>query len=197
MESMESLHYYLTAFLDLLKDVPPFYHCPPGAVNLPGRPRSFLILKSSIQVKTTEDSNCDQPQKSIDYFQCLGSPKPLNYRTKAETPLEVAIPVCAKPHRSGFFTSIVLAWSYIISCRWAEILQLAGEESQILHEQGMQIEDSFWDIVTESYWVARVKKHKGVFYSPWMLRREGATKKQYVDRVHHLWFLSANQSLKR
>ncbi|KAE8373038.1 hypothetical protein BDV26DRAFT_301345 [Aspergillus bertholletiae] len=171
------LHDYLTAFLSLFEDVPPFYRDPPEAVNVSGRPRSFLVLKSSLQVRTTEVPNCDQPQKSIDYLQCLGSPAPVTYRTKAETQLEAAIPVCAKPFRSGYFTSIVLAWSYIISCRWVEILQQAGEESQILHEQGMQIEDSFWDIVTQGRWVARVKTRKGVFYSPWMLRREGATNK--------------------
>ncbi|KAE8350625.1 hypothetical protein BDV28DRAFT_162842 [Aspergillus coremiiformis] len=174
---METFHDYLTAFLSLLEDVPPFYRGPPGAVNVSGKPGSFLVLKSSLQVKTTEVPNCDQPQKSIDYLQCLGSPAPVTYRSKAETQLEAAIPVCANPFRSGYFTSIVLAWSYIISCRWVEILQQAGEESQILHEQGMQIEDSFWDIVTQGRWVARVKTRKGVFYSPWMLKREGIINK--------------------
>ncbi|KAE8331401.1 hypothetical protein BDV39DRAFT_189813 [Aspergillus sergii] len=129
--------------LRLFENIPPFYHCPPGAVNISGRPKSFLKL--------------------IDYLQCLGSPAPVKYRTKTETKLEAAIPVCAKPLCSGYFTNIVLAWSYIISCRWVEILQYAGEESQILHEYGMQIEDSFWDIVTQGC----------VFYSPWMVRREG------------------------
>ncbi|RAH48639.1 uncharacterized protein BO95DRAFT_471552 [Aspergillus brunneoviolaceus CBS 621.78] len=136
LEGTESLHYYITAFLDLLKDVPSFYACPPGAVQL-----------------TTEDSNCEQDHKFIDYLQCFGSPAPVFYRTKAETQPEVSIPTCARPLRSGFLTSIILAWSYIISCRWVEILQRAGEKSQILHDQGMQIEESFWDI-------ARVENQK-------------------------------------
>ncbi|PIG88745.1 hypothetical protein AARAC_000503 [Aspergillus arachidicola] len=178
LEGTECFQYYLSAFLGLFENIPPFYHCPPGAVNISGRPKSFLVLKSSLQVKTTEDSNCNKPQKSIDYLQCLGSPAPVKYRTKAETKLEAAIPVCAKPLRSGYFTNIVLAWSYIISCRWVEILQQAGEESQILHEHGMQVEDSFWDIVTQGYWVARAEKFKGVFYSPWMVRREGSRNKR-------------------
>ncbi|BAE54614.1 unnamed protein product [Aspergillus oryzae RIB40] len=179
LEGTESFQYYLSAFLGLFENIPPFYHCPPGAANISGRPKSFLVLKSSLQVKTTEDSNCDQPQKSTDYLQCLGSPAPVKYRTKTETKLEAAIPVCVKPLRSGYFTNIVLAWSYIISCRWVEILKQAGEESQILHQLGMQIEDSFWDIVTQGCWVARVEKFKGVFYSPWMVRREGSTNKRY------------------
>ncbi|KNG90611.1 hypothetical protein ANOM_001329 [Aspergillus nomiae NRRL 13137] len=163
-EGTESFQYYLTAFLDLLDNIPPFYHRLPGAVNTSGENDGRF--------------NCDQPQKSIDYLQCLGCPAPVTYRTKAEAQLDAAIPICAKPLRSGYFTSIVLAWSYIISCRWVEILQQAGEESQIFHEQGMQIEDDFWDVITQGYWVARVKKHKGAFYSPWMLRREGTSIKR-------------------
>ncbi|KAE8151315.1 hypothetical protein BDV25DRAFT_128842 [Aspergillus avenaceus] len=151
-----SLEYHLTSFLGLLKDVPLFYHCPPAAVNISGRRKSYLILKSSLQIKTTEDPNCDQPQKPIDYLQCLGSPAPVKYRTKAETQLEAAIPVSGKAVRSGYFTT-------------------GGEKSRILHEQEMRIEDSFWDIVTQGRWVAWVKKGKGVFYSPWMLKEEGTT----------------------
>ncbi|RAH72565.1 uncharacterized protein BO66DRAFT_26040 [Aspergillus aculeatinus CBS 121060] len=178
LEGTESLHYYITAFLNLLKDVPSFYACPPGAVQLSGRAKSFLVLKSSLQVGTTEDSNCEQDHKFMDYLQCFGSPAPVFYRTEAETQAEVSIPTCARPLRSGFLTSIVLAWSYIISCRWVEILQRAGEKSQILHDQGMQIEESFRDIVTQDSWKARVENQKGAFYSPWMFRREGTSRKR-------------------
>ncbi|KAE8410183.1 hypothetical protein BDV36DRAFT_302996 [Aspergillus pseudocaelatus] len=177
LANTKTFHDYLTAFLGLLEDVPQFYCNPPEAVNVSGRPGSFLVLQSSLEVKTTEVSNCDQSQKSIDYLQCLGSPAPATYRTKAETQPEATIPVYAKSFCSGYFTSIVLAWSYIISCRWVEILQQAGEDSQILHERGMQIKDAFWDIVTQGRWVARVKTRKGVYYSPWMLRREGTINK--------------------
>ncbi|OJJ96597.1 hypothetical protein ASPACDRAFT_54470 [Aspergillus aculeatus ATCC 16872] len=178
LEGTESLHSYITAFLDLLKDVPSFYACPPGAVQLSGRARSFLVLKSSLQMRTTEDSNCEQDHKFIDYLQCFGSPAPVFYRTKAETQPEVSIPTCAKPLRAGYLTSIVLAWSYIIPCRWVEILQRAGENSQILHDQGMQMEESFWDMVTQDCWEARVENQNGAFYSPWMFRRQGASRKR-------------------
>lgn len=57
LEYTESFQYYLEAFLGLLENVPPFYYCPRGAVNISGRPKSFLILKSSLHLKTTEDSN--------------------------------------------------------------------------------------------------------------------------------------------
>ncbi|KAE8368153.1 hypothetical protein BDV27DRAFT_168509 [Aspergillus caelatus] len=131
LEGTESFQYYLEAFLGLLENVPPFYYCPRGPVNISDRPKSFLILK-----------------------------------TKEKTQLKAAIPVRTKSLRSGYFTSIM------------EILQQAGEKSQILHEPGIQIENSFWDIATQGYWVARVEKFKGVFYSPWMLRREYTKKKR-------------------
>ncbi|PYI21877.1 hypothetical protein BO99DRAFT_327433 [Aspergillus violaceofuscus CBS 115571] len=178
LEGTESLDYYISAFLNLLKDVPPFYNCPLGTVQLSGRAKSFLVLKSSLQMRTTEDSNCEQDHRFIDYLQCVGSPSPVLYWTKTETQLEVSIPTCAKPLRSGYLTNIVLAWSYIISCRWVEILQRAGEKSQILHDQGMQVGESFWDIVTQDCWKARVKNQNGAFYSPWMFRREGTSLKR-------------------
>ena len=194
-EQYDTLILYTRAFLDLLKDVPPFFHCPPEHINITGRPKSFLVLRSSLCIQTTEDSNCNQTQKSIDYLQCIGSPKPVTYRTKTESQSHAAIPVSGNILRSGYFTSIVLAWSYIISCCWVEILQQAGEESQILHDRDTQMKDSFWDIVTQGCWVAHVKKQKGIFYSPWMLRREGATEKRYVhNRYPHL--VSTNKYLK-
>lgn len=42
LEHHGTLFRYARAFLDLLKDVPPFFHCPPEHVNLTGRPKSFL-----------------------------------------------------------------------------------------------------------------------------------------------------------
>lgn len=192
----DTLSRYARAFLDLLKDVPPFFHRPPEHVNLTGRPKAFLILRSSLLIQTTGDSNCNQTQKPIDYLQCIGSPKPVTYRTNTETQLHTTVSISGNVLRSGYFTSIALAWSYIISCYWVEILQQAGEESQILHNGDTQIEDSFWDIVTQGCWVAHVKKQKGIFYSPWMLRREGATEKRYAHRTDYLHLVSANGSLK-
>ncbi|BCR98886.1 uncharacterized protein AKAW2_40569A [Aspergillus luchuensis] len=46
----------------------------------------------------------------------------------------------------------------------------------MLHENGMQIEDSFWYLVTQGCWRALVKKETAKFCSPWMLTSEGAKK---------------------
>ncbi|KAL4866275.1 hypothetical protein BDV12DRAFT_137779 [Aspergillus spectabilis] len=82
-----------------------------------------------------------------------------------------------RPIHSGYFTGIVLAWSYIISCRWVEILERAGESSQMMHDKSEQ-PGCFWDRVTQSRWTAQVKCRKGVAYSPWILRGDGIPIKQ-------------------
>ncbi|PLB50915.1 hypothetical protein P170DRAFT_493067 [Aspergillus steynii IBT 23096] len=153
------------AFFGLLKNVPLFLHEPPKHLKILGRPKSFLTLRSSLCIRTTDHPSCTQPEKSIDFLQCLGSPKPVTYKT-AETRFH-EISFAGHTLRSGYFTSIVLAWSYIISCRWVEILQQAGEDK-----------DSFWPIVTEGRWKALVKRPDGTFHSPWMLRKEGTKGKQ-------------------
>lgn len=177
----EPFQYYLQAFLDILQDVPQFFRKPPEDVDIAGRKGTHLILQSALQVQTTEDPDCTEPEKCINYFQCLGIPKPATYKRESETQLLVAIPGSSRPLRSGVFTSVVLAWSYILSCRWVEILEAAGQESWLCHPENARIEDSFWDIVTKGYWVAQTKRQRGTFYSPWMLRRESTIKKQYVD----------------
>ncbi|KAL4887869.1 hypothetical protein BDV59DRAFT_196937 [Aspergillus ambiguus] len=136
-EDFHTLQYYLDTFLNLYRDI-----------------------------KTTEDTECSQSQRSIDYFQCLGSPSPIIYSVKPKTQIQATLPVCTKPFRSRYFTSIVLAWSYIVSCHWAEILRQAGEESKIVHIKNIYIEDTFWDIVTHRSWRAPVKKKNATFFSP-------------------------------
>lgn len=137
-------------------------------------------------MKTTDDSAYNQPHKYIDYLQCVGSPAHVTYRTKAQTELHVATPIFGKPLRAGWFTSIVLAWSYIISCRWVQVLQQAGEGSRILHDQDPQVEEHFWNTVTQGSWVAQVKRHTGVFYSPWTLRSPTNQKMRYVYHSSYL-----------
>jgi hypothetical protein len=137
-------------------------------------------MKSSLQLNTTNDLRCEQRLKSIDYLQCLGVPKPVYYKDKVETPLNADITFSAKAIRSDYLTTIVLAWSYLLSCRWVEILQQAGKQSRILHYKSSQLEGSFWDIIVHSQWIARVQNQTGTYYSPGMLRKERITREKYV-----------------
>jgi hypothetical protein len=111
---------------------------------------------------------------------------------KSDTQLQATLPVDTRPFRSGYYTSIVLAWSYIVSCRWVEILQKAGEESELVYNKDTCIENAFWDIVTNGTWGALIRREKGTFFSPWMLAGEAATKTRYIHLVKAPFSLSAN-----
>jgi hypothetical protein len=105
-------------FLDLLQDVPPFFHNSPKNVDLRGRSNGPLTLHSSLHLGTTEDFSCDQSWKRIDYIQYLGFAKLVVFR-QTESP--------------SFPTNIVLAWSCILSSRWVEILQSSGMKSSLTY----------------------------------------------------------------
>lgn len=157
----------LDLFFDLLQDVPPFFHNPPENIDLRGRSNSQLILRSSLHLGTTEGSSCDQAWKTIEYLQFLGFPKPVTFR-QTETPSSVFL----RSGRSGYLTSIILAWSYILSSRWVEILRLAGKKSSLTHIQGKHLSTDFWTLVIKSHWATQVENDTETFYAPWMLRKE-------------------------
>ena len=164
--------FYMNTFLSILKEVPPVFPFLPEDSNIAKGSKSFLMLRYSLHIKTTEDLYCNPPQKSLDYMQCLGFPTPTVYESKRETQLLAAPPISTQPFGSEYFTNIVLAWSYIVSCRWVGTFQRAGWKSQLMHDSDMQIEHSFWDIVTQSRWMAFLEKPKGRLYSPCMLTNE-------------------------
>jgi hypothetical protein len=162
----------IEAFLDLLQDVPAFFHNPPMTVDVIGRPRCLLTLRSSLQIATTEEPSCEQRWKSILHLQYLAFPAPMVYKAKSRTPVPSNVSHGLVRDRSGYLTSITLAWSYVLSCRWVEILRCAGEKSSLWHGRGEEVTKHFWDLVTRSRWMAQVNREKGTFYPPWMLRKE-------------------------
>ncbi|RAK71715.1 uncharacterized protein BO72DRAFT_441329 [Aspergillus fijiensis CBS 313.89] len=174
----DSLKFYIQSFVDLLKDVPPFFHSPPEEVV---RNMGDCLIESEICIDSTQDPSCDQPRMSLKYRHFIAKPRPVTCRTATEMPTEVAIPASASPLRAGYFTSIALAWSYILSSRWVEILQQAGLECHMFHAKGLQLENSFWDIVLQGHWEARCRDpgdEEEQLYSPWMLRLSDITNLQ-------------------
>ena len=168
-------------FLNMVQDVPDFFSNPPEELDLGGGSKSPLTLRSSLHLVTTEDGLCEQSWRSIDYLQCLGFPEPMTYKCEDERSSSSPFPFEPAPDRSGYLASITLAWSYIISCRWVEALQRAGQKSFLRHNRGEQITTNFWDLVLQSRWDARVETKRGIFYSPWMLRKENLViQKRYV-----------------
>lgn len=91
-----------------------------------------------MELDTTDDPTCDQRWKNVEYLQLLGCTKSTIYEIRSEgleTPSSPA-PLGIPEEQAGYLTSIVLGWSYILSARWVEILQRAGEKASMLHYQG-------------------------------------------------------------
>ncbi|KAK2865052.1 hypothetical protein FQN49_003954 [Arthroderma sp. PD_2] len=160
-------------FLGLLPDIPAFFHWPKDA-NVTGGGRSPLVLRASLVIETTEDETCSQRYRKIEYLQCLGFPRPSKFKFRLreeESPAD-------SDGRDGRLASVVLAWSYVLSCRWAEVLRQAGEEAVLRHAQGEELDSSFWHLVTHSRWSAQVEiAAGGTSYSPWMMREKSNTAK--------------------
>lgn len=175
---------YLESFLAMVENVPPFFHNPPEGVNIVGGSKSPLILQSSFHLKTSDHIDCDQREKTFKYLQCFAFASPMVYKTTTESHLGESTPSRSSALQSGQFTTIVLAWSYIVSSRWVEILQKAGWNSMILHDQSMQMTDCFWDMIVKGLWQAKLRTKKGTHYSPWMLRDNSRKEKVwYVKKI--------------
>lgn len=148
-----------------------------------GRRKSPLTLRSFLRLDTTDDPSCNYPQKDIPYVQCLGFPEPMTYKV-ARGPLDsCAVSIGISSDRARTFTSIALAWSYVLSCRWVEILQDAGEHSSLCVQQSENFATNFWHLVVQSRWSAQVKKGKGIFYAPWVLREDGVDKRNMYNSI--------------
>ncbi|GLA50911.1 hypothetical protein AnigIFM63604_007235 [Aspergillus niger] len=130
------------AFVRMLENVPRFLYHPPKNVEVLGTSGTRLTVQPSLRMRTTEDMDCTQHYKWLDVVQCLGVPVPKSYEMTTMQQQEISL--TSAPLKRGHLTSIVLAWSYILSCRWVEILQEAGWNASIQHEKGLQIADSFW-----------------------------------------------------
>ena len=172
-ETAKSHEAYLKAFLGLFRNVPPFFHNPPKDLHLVGGKRTPLVLQSSLQVRTTDQDDCDQQWKSIDYLQCVGFPQPTVYRNNSDVSAPRHLTLASNELQSDYVSTFCLAWSYILSCRWVEILQSAGQDTVLLHRQGDSIPWSFWEMITHGRWLARLQWQGSGSYSPWMLRSDG------------------------
>jgi hypothetical protein len=183
----KSLDIHLKAFLGLLDNVPPFLHEPPKNIDLTGGTKFPLVLKSSLHLQTTGHPSCSQQWKPIDYLQCLGFPLPTVYKTNVEQPV-CSVTLAAQELRPAYLTSIVLAWSYILSSRWVGILQFGGKDCAFFHDSGDSTIENFWEVITQRRWLARVKSGRASSYSPWMLRGEDESHRKRYRCQHSIRF---------
>ena len=159
--------FQVDAFLDLIEHIPPF-----SGRKLDGLQFGAfndLQLEFALEIETANHVECDQPLKVLKSFQSLGYQKPRTYE-----PPKVNCSYKAYPGIAGvaakYLSSLVLAWSYIMSCRWVEALSEAGMNASFQLSRPKDDNAAFWSIVIESRWRAIFVQNSDVYYAPWTLR---------------------------
>ena len=134
----------IDAFLDLIGQIPSF-----SASRLEGlqlRTGDRLLLESALELQTTDHAECDRPTKVLKSFQCLGSEQPTTCKPLyAKSPRE-ALPGLTDGS-AKYLSSLVLAWSYILSCRWVEALQKPGLDASFQRLKSDDWSGCFWNFV--------------------------------------------------
>ncbi|KAL9128707.1 MAG: hypothetical protein Q9217_002668 [Psora testacea] len=65
---------------------------------------------------------------------------------------------------------LILAWAFILSSRWVEILQMAGEKASMIQSEDVSREN-FWNVVIRRQWQATMTRDGRNFYAPWCTER--------------------------
>jgi len=65
---------------------------------------------------------------------------------------------------------LIWAWAYILSSRWVEILNMAGEKALMNQSENINTKN-FWEVVIERQWQAIMTRGDKTFYAPWCMKR--------------------------
>lgn len=155
---------------DLLRHVPAFYAQHSKAFSILDQP--FPQVKYALEWTTTTDASCDQPVKRTHHYLTLGIPEPVGYKfldASEACPYWPGIGV----DRAHYLSYLIFGWTYILSCRWAEILQDAGEEVFLRQSEGLN-HHNFWEVVTGPRWQAIIVRGGNAFHAPWSLAASDA-----------------------
>lgn len=164
--------------VDLLRHVPAFYAQNSKAFSIINEP--FPQVKYSLEWTTTTDATCDQSVKRTYHYLTLGLPEPVGCKflgTSEACPYWPGIGA----DRAHYLSYLIFGWTYIVSCRWAEILQDAGEE--VLLRQSEELNHrNFWEVVAGPRWQAIIVRGGNTFYAPWSLAVSGEAPR-YVQKL--------------
>ena len=73
----------------------------------------------------------------------------------------------------NIFSQLIVAWTFILSSWWVEILKDAGEMAYLQQSEKMN-GCNFWKVVAGQQWRAVVVRGESTFYAPWCLGRHDA-----------------------
>ena len=173
--------------LDLLRHVPAFYAQRSKSFSILNEP--FPQVKYALEWVTTTDVTCEQPVKRTYHQQILGIVKPVGYDFINAPKIRPYWPGIGAD-RAEYLSYLIFGWTYILSSRWVEILQEAGEKVFLRQSEELN-HRSFWEVVAGQRWQASIIRGEGIFYAPWSLAADNAAprhaqispclSKQYAD----------------
>jgi hypothetical protein len=178
--SIDEIHndiFRLDPFLSLLSTIPAL-SVPPNSISFVRN--SFtseplgLTLKFELQIKTSVHPECDQPSRVFPHNLHLTRKEPQLYRVHEVSHASPLFPGL-RVDRACQFTCLALAWSYVLSCRWVEILQQAGEQATLQHQNVAPGSSESWAMLRRGEWCATATREGRVYYSPWLMMETGSS----------------------
>lgn len=168
-EAKESTVSFHTAdgLIKLLQQIPELY---------PHNSKAFFIhygsiphLKYALEWVTTTDPTCERPIRRTYHYLTLGIRQPLacEFSNMSENiPLWAGLQADQMKHLSR----LILTWAYILSARWVEILNAAGEKAFMEERKDINGE-YFWEMIIERQWQATLVRGDKISYSPWCMEQ--------------------------
>lgn len=156
-------------FFQLMAKFPPFRPRPLEDLIAPVTTPSDLIVDLVMSLETCMLPECTQREKRVPYHLLIGSSTWKTYKVVCSQD-HVKISQMGLPlHSLRYLTRLVLAWSYVLCCRWVEILKSSDEDAAILCPK-VDTTNDMWEMIHGERWQAIVKREGRLYYSPFMLR---------------------------
>ncbi len=136
-----------------------------GAVFAPSRTDECSLscsVEASLELMLEA---CERPTKRTYHYLNIGVVQPLacEYSNASEN-------ACSwpgfQPGQIKHLSHLVLAWAFILSSRWVEILTAAGEKASMNQSEDIK-EGTFWKVVIGRQWRATMIRGGKTFYAPW------------------------------
>jgi hypothetical protein len=159
----------MNAFLQLMTKFPSFRLRPLEDIIVPGVTTSDLIVDLFMSLETCMLPECMQHEKRVPYHLLIGRSAWNTYEVVCSREHENASQLGLSLHSLRSLTRLALTWSYILCCRWVEILQGAGENAEIIRPE-IGTANDFWEVIHREQWQAIVSYNGKVYYAPFMLR---------------------------
>lgn len=154
---------------DLFAGVPPF--------SLNSKQRlswvdgEWLHLKCRSEWETTKATACNVRVGDLTHYARLGLSTPISYdHEEGALTSTLSSGMGASPNMA----CLIRAWCYILSCRWAERLAIAGEHAQLLQPTPLSL-SNFWEIALAGDWHAVVTRGENTYHAPWSWSKNTST----------------------